>query len=87
MTQAGPTGADAPTGRAARELLEDADRLVTTARAVLDDHARAVDSARTALAPSSTASSAGSWPPSPSPGSGTSPRAGCGSARWNRPVT
>ncbi|WP_406390513.1 DEAD/DEAH box helicase [Streptomyces sp. NBC_00887] len=51
MTQAGPSGADAPTGRAARELLEEADRLVTTARAVLDDHARAVDGARTALAP------------------------------------
>ncbi|WP_371613131.1 DEAD/DEAH box helicase [Streptomyces clavifer] len=51
MTQAGPTGADVPTGRAARELLEEADRLVGTARAVLDDHGRALDTARAALAP------------------------------------
>ncbi|WP_405812177.1 DEAD/DEAH box helicase [Streptomyces sp. NBC_01520] len=51
MAKAGPTGPDVPSGRAARELLQDADRLVGTARAVLDDHAGAVGAARTALAP------------------------------------
>ncbi|MFJ8888412.1 DEAD/DEAH box helicase [Streptomyces sp. NPDC102402] len=50
MTQAGPTGA-APTGKAARELLDSAEALAATARAVLDDHRGAVEAARAALAP------------------------------------
>ncbi|MFE2058226.1 DEAD/DEAH box helicase [Streptomyces sp. NPDC059446] len=50
MTQAGPTGA-VPTGRAARELLDDAEALAATARAVLDDHRGAVEAAHTALTP------------------------------------
>ncbi|MFB8031080.1 MULTISPECIES: DEAD/DEAH box helicase [unclassified Streptomyces] len=50
MTQAGPTGA-VPTGRAARELLDDAEALAATARAVLDDHRSAVEAAHTALTP------------------------------------
>ncbi|MFE7615305.1 DEAD/DEAH box helicase [Streptomyces sp. NPDC057496] len=51
MTEAGPTGVDAPTGRAARELLVRAGRLLETARAVLADHTRAVDAVRAALNP------------------------------------
>ncbi|MEU9848416.1 DEAD/DEAH box helicase [Streptomyces sp. NPDC047985] len=51
MTEAGPAQAGAPTGRAARELLERAERLLVAARAVLTDHAGAVDAVRTALAP------------------------------------
>ncbi|MFF5897384.1 DEAD/DEAH box helicase [Streptomyces argenteolus] len=50
MTQAGPTGRT-PTGRAARELLGNAQELAGTARTVLDDHHRAVEAARAALAP------------------------------------
>ncbi|MFE5093529.1 DEAD/DEAH box helicase [Streptomyces sp. NPDC056638] len=51
MTEAGPTEAGALTGRDARELLAQAERLLDTARAVLTDHARAVDAVHTALAP------------------------------------
>ncbi|MER8084123.1 DEAD/DEAH box helicase [Streptomyces sp. NPDC058316] len=51
MTEAGPTEAGAPTGRAARELLAQAERLLDTARAVRADHARAVEAVHTALAP------------------------------------
>ncbi|MFE7038896.1 DEAD/DEAH box helicase [Streptomyces atratus] len=51
MTEAGPTEAGAPTGRDARELLAQAERLLDTARAVLADHARAVDAVHTALTP------------------------------------
>ncbi|WP_069169799.1 DEAD/DEAH box helicase [Streptomyces griseus] len=51
MTQAGPTGAHAPTGREARELLDGARRLSAAAGAVLADHARAVEAAQAALAP------------------------------------
>ncbi|WP_329235734.1 DEAD/DEAH box helicase [Streptomyces sp. NBC_01460] len=50
MTQAGPAGA-APRGRAARELLDDAEALAATARAVLGDHISAVEAAHTALTP------------------------------------
>ncbi|MDK0523369.1 DEAD/DEAH box helicase [Streptomyces sp. ML-6] len=51
MTEAVPTGADAPTGRVARELLVRAERLLETARAVRADHTRAVEAVRTALNP------------------------------------
>ncbi|MFF2329455.1 MULTISPECIES: DEAD/DEAH box helicase [unclassified Streptomyces] len=51
MTEAGPAEARAPRGRAARELLEQAEQLLGTARTVLADHARAVDAVRAALAP------------------------------------
>ncbi|MFJ5724352.1 DEAD/DEAH box helicase [Streptomyces sp. NPDC093149] len=51
MTEAGPTEAGAPTGKAARELLAQAERLLDTARAVRADHARAVEAVHTALAP------------------------------------
>ncbi|MFJ7494217.1 DEAD/DEAH box helicase [Streptomyces sp. NPDC097727] len=51
MTEAGPTEAGALTGRDARELLAQAERLLDTARAVLTDHAHAVDAVHTALAP------------------------------------
>ncbi|MFG2626354.1 DEAD/DEAH box helicase [Streptomyces sp. NPDC048473] len=51
MTEAGPAEAGAPTGRAARELLVQAEQLLDTARAVLADHARAVDAVHTALTP------------------------------------
>ncbi|MEE1807398.1 DEAD/DEAH box helicase [Streptomyces sp. BE133] len=51
MTEAGPTEAGAPTGRDARELLAQAERLLDTARAVLADHARAVDAVHAALTP------------------------------------
>ncbi|GGT43303.1 DEAD/DEAH box helicase [Streptomyces atratus] len=51
MTEAGPTEAGAPTGRDARELLAQAERLLDTARAVLADHARTVDAVHTALTP------------------------------------
>ncbi|MER6102775.1 DEAD/DEAH box helicase [Streptomyces sp. NPDC001832] len=51
MTEAGPTEAGALTGRAARELLAQAEQLLETARAVLADHARAVDAVHTALTP------------------------------------
>jgi superfamily II DNA or RNA helicase len=51
MTEAGPTGVDTPTGRAARELLVRAGRLLETARAVLADHARAVETVHAALNP------------------------------------
>ncbi|MFD4944779.1 DEAD/DEAH box helicase [Streptomyces sp. NPDC058239] len=51
MTEAGPTEAGAPTGRDARELLAQAERLLDTARAVLADHARALDAVHTALTP------------------------------------
>ncbi|MFD5874771.1 DEAD/DEAH box helicase [Streptomyces sp. NPDC060322] len=50
MTQAGPAGA-APRGRAARELLDDAEALAATARAVLGDHIAAVEAAHAALTP------------------------------------
>ncbi|MFB7918810.1 DEAD/DEAH box helicase [Streptomyces sp. NPDC056061] len=51
MTDAGADRDAAPTGKAARELLGRADRLLESARAVLADHARAVDAVRTALMP------------------------------------
>ncbi|MFI9628477.1 DEAD/DEAH box helicase [Streptomyces sp. NPDC052042] len=51
MTEAGPAQAGAPTGRAARELLERAEQLLCTARAVPADHAGAVGAVRTALEP------------------------------------
>ncbi|MFJ2911164.1 DEAD/DEAH box helicase [Streptomyces sp. NPDC087228] len=51
MTEAGPTEVRAPTGRAARELLAQAERLLETARTVLTDHARAVDAVHAALSP------------------------------------
>ncbi|MFE4798098.1 DEAD/DEAH box helicase [Streptomyces sp. NPDC056708] len=51
MTEAGPTEAGASTGRDARELLAQAERLLGTARVVLADHARAVDAVHTALTP------------------------------------
>ncbi|MFF8614467.1 DEAD/DEAH box helicase [Streptomyces sp. NPDC015350] len=51
MTEAGPGGVDAPTGRAARELLVRAGQLLETARAVLADHTRAVNAVRAALDP------------------------------------
>ncbi|MFF9350595.1 DEAD/DEAH box helicase [Streptomyces sp. NPDC014734] len=51
MTDAGADRDATPTGRAARELLARADRLLDSARAVLADHARAVDAVRAALAP------------------------------------
>ncbi|MFB7551233.1 DEAD/DEAH box helicase [Streptomyces sp. NPDC056154] len=51
MTEAGPAEAGAPTGKAARELLAQAERLLDTARAVRADHARAVEAVHTALAP------------------------------------
>ncbi|MFF9510209.1 DEAD/DEAH box helicase [Streptomyces sp. NPDC014724] len=51
MTEAGPTEAGAPTGKAARELLAQAERLLDTARTVRADHARAVEAVHTALAP------------------------------------
>ncbi|WP_406457245.1 DEAD/DEAH box helicase [Streptomyces sp. NBC_00876] len=51
MTEGGSTEAGAPTGRAARELLVRADKLLEAARGVLSDHARAVTAVRTALDP------------------------------------
>ncbi|MDQ0792726.1 DEAD/DEAH box helicase [Streptomyces sp. B1I3] len=51
MTQAAPTGAGAPTGRAIRELLDDARRLADAAGAVLADHAHAVEAVHSTLAP------------------------------------
>ncbi|MDV9199749.1 ATP-dependent helicase, partial [Streptomyces sp. Wh19] len=51
MTQAGAAEDGAPTGRAARELLTRAERLLETARAVPADHTRAVDAVHTALKP------------------------------------
>ncbi|MFH8474066.1 DEAD/DEAH box helicase [Streptomyces sp. NPDC018000] len=51
MTEAGPTEAGAPTGRAARELMAQAEQLLDTARALLADHARAVDAVHTTLTP------------------------------------
>ncbi|MFJ9682325.1 DEAD/DEAH box helicase [Streptomyces sp. NPDC101194] len=51
MTEAAPTEAGAPTGKAARELLAQAERLLDTARSVRADHARAVEAVHTALAP------------------------------------
>ncbi|MEV7234024.1 DEAD/DEAH box helicase [Streptomyces sp. NPDC051020] len=51
MTEAGATEAGARTGKSARELLAQAERLLDTARAVRADHARAVGAVHTALAP------------------------------------
>ncbi|WP_327349199.1 MULTISPECIES: DEAD/DEAH box helicase [unclassified Streptomyces] len=51
MTEAGPAEAGASTGRAARELLAQAERLLDMARAVLTDHARAIDAVHAALKP------------------------------------
>lgn len=86
MTQAGPTGADVPTGRAARELLEEADRLVGTARAVLDDHGRALDTARAALAPLLDTLVDRELAGIPLARLGDVTEGGCGSERWSRPV-
>ncbi|MFB7210820.1 DEAD/DEAH box helicase [Streptomyces sp. NPDC056255] len=51
MRQAGATEDGAPTGRAARELLTRAERLLESARTVLADHTRAVEAVHTALKP------------------------------------
>ncbi|MFD7068760.1 DEAD/DEAH box helicase [Streptomyces sp. NPDC059913] len=51
MTQAGVVEEAAPTGRAARELLERADVLLASARTVLADHTGAVDAVRGVLDP------------------------------------
>ncbi|WP_455351547.1 DEAD/DEAH box helicase [Streptomyces sp. SYSU K217416] len=51
MTGGGPESGRRPSGKEARDLLVEAERLHACARSVLADHAQAVEGVRTALAP------------------------------------